>query len=82
MGRDTSKALYRVIDITGRQHEVEAEDKRHLTTIIHKGVLIPARYVGSEGAFNWTLNGRYIVGFMKEESRVSPSDESATGGDE
>lgn len=80
MARNTEKALYRVIDATGRQWEVEADDKRDLQQTIYKGLLIAARYVGSSGAFNWSLNGRFIVSFSKEEARASASssDESTT----
>lgn len=78
--RNPEKALYRVTLSNGPQAEVEFEDVRQLRTAIYKGLVIPGRYVGSQGVFDWQINAAHIVIALKEEPRssASSSDESAT----
>ncbi len=78
--RNPEKALYRVTPVNGPQAEVEADDKRDLVSMIRRSAIIPARYVGPQGSFDWLLNAGFIVFALKEEARspASPSDESAT----
>lgn len=77
--RNPEKALYRVTPVNGPSAEVEFEDVRDLRTAIYKGLIVPARYAGSSGSFDWLLNAAHIVFAIKEEARsVSQNDESTT----
>lgn len=78
---EESLILVRVTQGGAGQAEVPVASYADLDVAIKEGLILPGRYVGSNGEMSWRVNAALITGYLVEDDPafyVSQNDESAT----